>query len=63
VVLLSFSSRLTNCGGANLPDARRIVEEWRMDYNRSWPHSSLGNLSAEEFQRTFTEQMVPAGLS
>ena len=25
-----------------LADARRLIEDWRMDYNRSRPHSSLG---------------------
>lgn len=42
-----------------LPDARRIVEEWRIDYNRERPHSSLGDLTPEEFR----ERLVPAGLS
>ncbi len=46
-----------------LPDARRVVEEWRMDYNRDRPHSSLGNLSPEEFRTEFTMRMAPAGLS
>jgi putative transposase len=43
----------------SLPDARRIVEEWRIDYNRERPHSSLGDLTPEEFR----ERMAPAGLS
>ena len=43
----------------SLPDARRIVEEWRMDYNRTRPHSALGNLAPEEFR----ERVAPAGLS
>jgi len=47
----------------SLPDAQRIVEAWRMDYNRNRPHSSLGNLSPEEFRKQFTERIVPAGLS
>ena len=47
----------------SLPDARRIVEEWRMDYNRDRPHSSLGNLSPEEFRTDWTTRLAPAGLS
>ena len=47
----------------SLADARSIVEEWRTDYNRNRPHSSLGNLSPEEFRKEFTERMAPAGLS
>ena len=47
----------------SLPDARRIVEDWRIDYNRNRPHSSLGNLSPEEFRAKFTTRMAPAGLS
>ena len=26
----------------SLNDARRIIEEWRVDYNTARPHSSLG---------------------
>jgi putative transposase len=33
----------------NLADARREIESWRLDYNRARPHSSLGNLSPEQF--------------
>jgi putative transposase len=33
----------------SLEDARRIIEAWRVDYNRARPHSSLGNLTPEEF--------------
>lgn len=32
-----------------LDDARRIIEEWRIDYNEERPHSSLGNLTPKEF--------------
>ena len=46
----------------SLPDARRIVEEWRIDYNRERPHSSLGNLSPEEFRTDWTMRLAPAGL-
>jgi putative transposase len=33
----------------SLPQARRIVEAWRLDYNRDRPHSSLGYLTPDEF--------------
>ena len=29
--------------------AREIVENWRIDYNQERPHSSLGNLTPQEF--------------
>jgi putative transposase len=29
----------------SLADARQIIEKWRMDYNETRPHSSLGNLA------------------
>ena len=32
-----------------LPEARRIVEEWRRDYNAHRPHTSLGGLTPAEF--------------
>ena len=34
---------------SSLEDARRHAAEWRRDYNANHPHSSLGNLSPEEF--------------
>lgn len=35
----------------SLDEARRIIEAWRVDYNRVRPHSSLGYLTPEEFAR------------
>ena len=32
-----------------LPEARRIIEEWRRDYNAHRPHTSLGGLTPAEF--------------
>jgi putative transposase len=32
-----------------LDDARHKIETWRIQYNRERPHSSLGNLTPEEF--------------
>jgi len=39
-----------------LEHARRIVEEWRVDYNTARPHSSLGYLTPEEFIRQKVEK-------
>jgi putative transposase len=33
----------------NLPEARRLIEEWRTDYNTNRPHTSLGGLTPTEF--------------
>ena len=33
----------------NLPSARRLIEEWRTDYNNHRPHTSLGGLTPNEF--------------
>ncbi len=35
----------------NLQEARRIIEEWRRDYNQARPHSSLGYLAPETFRQ------------
>ena len=32
-----------------LVSARLIIEEWRLDYNKNRPHSSLDNLAPEQF--------------
>ncbi len=36
----------------NLLDAKRQIEAWRIDYNRTRPHSSLGNQTPEEFAKS-----------
>src|ERR1700722_681604 len=43
----------------SLNDARRKIEQWRIAYNRERPHSSLGNLTPEEFAAK--NQMSSAG--
>jgi len=50
----SFNSRLREeCLNehvfVSLDDARRKIEQWRIEYNRERPHSSLGYLTPEEF--------------
>ena len=50
----SFNSRLREeCLNeqvfVSLEDARRKIEQWRLQYNRQRPHSSLGYLAPEEF--------------
>jgi len=56
----SFNGRLRDeCLNENwflsLEHARSVVEEWRIDYNTARPHSSLGNLTPEEFIRQKSE--------
>jgi putative transposase len=64
----SFNSRLRDeCLNEHwflsLADARRIIEDWRVDYNRNRPHSSLGNLTPEEYRDSCIIRVAPAGLS
>jgi putative transposase len=50
-----------------LADARRLVEDWRHDYNRVRPHSSLGYQTPAIFhqtrQTTTIRQPQPVGFS
>ena len=36
----------------SLQDAREKIESWREDYNENRPHSSLGNRTPLEFQKS-----------
>lgn len=61
----SFNGKFRDeCLNANwffsLDHARQVIEEWRIDYNRDRPHSSLGDLSPEEFMRQLTATEVGA---
>jgi putative transposase len=40
----------------SLEYARQIIEEWRVDYNTERPHSSLDNLTPEEFIQKLKEK-------
>ncbi len=44
-----------------LDDARQKIEDWRQDYNKIRPHSSLGNVPPEEFARSFSMGACPHG--
>ena len=33
----------------NLLEARVVIEDWRIDYNEHRPHSSLGDLTRNEY--------------
>lgn len=47
----------------SLPQARDIIEAWRIDYNTERPHSSLDNLTPEEFIRQEKEKLAAAGVA
>lgn len=42
----------------SLADARQIVEEWRLDYNRARPHSALSGLTPQEYRLGITSAGV-----
>lgn len=42
----------------NVKDARKIVEEWRLDYNGCRPHTSLKGLSPDQFLRNFQGEII-----
>ncbi len=57
----SFNGKFRNeCLNENwflsLEDARRTIEEWRVDYNEHRPHSSLGGLTPKEFAARLTRE-------
>jgi putative transposase len=45
----------------SLEDARRKIEAWRVDYNTTRPHSSLGQLTPEEFLSQMEESQLVDG--
>lgn len=45
----------------SLAHARRIVEDWRVDYNTERPHSSLNDMTPEEFIRS-QKVRIPEGI-
>lgn len=55
----SFNGKLRDeCLSENwftdLEDARKTIEEWRIDYNEERPHSALGGLSPKKFLTKMT---------
>lgn len=51
----SFNGKLRDeCLNQNwfmsIDHARRVIEEWRIEYNQERPHRSLGNLTPNEFR-------------
>lgn len=59
----SFNGRLRDeCLNQNWfmshAQARKIIEDWRIDYNRERPHSSLGDMTPEEFKVQELEKLV-----
>ena len=62
----SFNGKFRNeCLDENwfldMNDARRKIEAWRVDYNTTRPHSSLDDLTPEEFLKTLEECQLSAG--
>jgi putative transposase len=47
----------------DLDHARQLIEEWRLDYNRVRPHSSLDNATPEEFARAHAGLRSPTAPS
>jgi putative transposase len=41
----------------SLEEARRIIKSWRMDYNTTRPHSSLGYMTPEAFRLSFEKML------
>jgi putative transposase len=41
-----------------LPQARQQITEWKEDYNKERPHSSLGNITPNEFAMKARAEMA-----
>jgi len=41
---------------STLPEAKKIIEDWRLEYNAFRPHGSLNGLTPEEFKRAWEAQ-------
>jgi len=44
----------------SIPEARQIIGDWKQDYNQVRPHSSLGDLTPQEFATRQMEPQAPA---
>jgi putative transposase len=61
----SFNGRLRDeCLNANIfvsiADAKQKLERWRQDYNENRPHSSIGDLTPNEFAKQHMQQTAEA---
>ncbi len=45
----------------SLDDAQTLIEEWRVDYNTSRPHTALDNLTPDAFKSNWLEQQRVSG--
>ena len=58
----SFNGKLRNeCLNlewfTSLREAKRVIEQWRMEYNQFRPHSALNNMPPEIWQRNQAEKL------
>ncbi|WP_409015100.1 integrase core domain-containing protein [Dyadobacter sp. CY345] len=44
----------------SLEDAQEKIENWRQEYNSSWPHSLLENLTPEEIAMRVKKRKILA---
>lgn len=42
------------------PDARALIEDWRLDYNQLRPHTSLAGMTPQDLLLDLTGRMRPA---
>lgn len=42
-----------------LEEAKKIIEDWRVEYNTFRPHGSLNGLTPEEFTKAWKKQKTP----
>jgi putative transposase len=59
----SFNGKFRDeCLNGNLfytvDEARRIIEDWRIDYNDERPHSSLNDLTPREFAQQYGDRLI-----
>jgi putative transposase len=47
----------------SLSEAREVIEEWRLDYNQVRPHSSIGDLTPEEYAGQLASFQAPSAPS
>jgi putative transposase len=54
-----FRDECLNAGCfSTLPSARKIIEDWRQDYNQNRPHSSLAYRTPKEFSDQFSSKPI-----